>query len=63
MINRKIQPKDNHKLFRESRLIESSQQNLSTRYICLNKIGMLEPRDFTYIKYTNMSTTNPSGHW
>lgn len=24
---------------------------------------MLEPRDFTYLKFTNMSTTNPSGHW
>lgn len=24
---------------------------------------MLEPREFTYLKYTNNSSTNPSGHW
>lgn len=61
--NRKISPKDSNKLIKESRLIESTHQNLALRYICMNKIGMLEPREFTYLKYTNNSSTNPSGHW
>lgn len=61
--SRKITPKENNKLIRESKLVEALHQNLTLRYICMNKIGMLEPREFTYLKYTNNSSTNPSGHW
>lgn len=43
--------------------MESLHQNLTLRYVLLNKIGMLESREFTYLKYTNNSSTNPSGHW
>lgn len=62
-MNKKITPKDGHALVKESKLLESLHQNLALRFVCMNKIGMLESREFTYLKYTNNSSTNPSGHW
>lgn len=63
MANRKVLPKDNNKFIKEFKLLESLHPNLTYKYLCLCKIGALEPREFSYLKYTNSSQTTDRGHW
>ena len=50
--NRKITAKDS-KVIQEYRQVDSLKPNLNVKFLYLNKISMLEPRSFTYLKYTN----------
>lgn len=59
-MNKNIHPNDKKKLIAESKLIESIFPNLSAKYVRFNKISLLEPREFVYLKYTNASHNY---HW
>ena len=41
LVNKKILQKENNKFVKEYRLLESLHPNLTAKYVCFNKIGML----------------------
>ena len=62
-MDRQILPEHKNRHIREYRVLDTIQSNLSLRYLCFEKIGMLESRSFTYLKYCQSSTMDAEGFW